>query len=376
MRYHVFIEGSRDPSPAGRQRLAAALGQKYGMSPATIGDRLAQGRFCAWASLDAVTARRLATELDQLGAHYTLVEDQPNAPVPPQMRQTALGVAPPAARAPARPSSSGLAAAYQADEATLDLGALRGAPEDEGWKLSRIDGSEGTGESRAFTPEPETIERARPVSAPPPIPRAPADPFAPPTVADPFAPPDMAREEHALLEVGDKPVSPGTVAAPASQPLPTTSTYRGGPAAGSETLHRDSFIPRMRALMAESARARFAAGVAVAFLIGLIPAQLYAMWRSGSAYDEIRSDLETEYARADTPETWATLDSARDDARALTSSRQQRVAVGACLVWMVIGGGIAFVWFRVIDWDRAVPRIAPAQGPPAAAAAARRRATR
>ncbi len=375
MRYHVFIEGSRDPSPAGRQRLAAALGQKYGMSPATIGERLAQGRFCAWASLDIVTARRLATELDQLGAHYTLVEDQPSSPVPPQVRQTALGMPPPAARPAPRPSSSGLAAAYQADEATLDLGALRGAPEDDGWRLSRIDGSEGTGESRAFTPEPVTIERPRPVSAPPPMPRAAADPFAPPTVADPFAPPDMAREEEALLEVGDKPVAPGTVAAPTSAPLPTISTYRGRPAAGSETLHKDAFVPRMRALMAESARARFAAGVAVAFLVGLIPAQLYAMWRSGSAYDQIRTDLRGEYARADT-DTWATLESAREDARSLVTSRQQRVAVGACLVWLVVGGGIAFVWFRLIDWEGAVPRIAPAQGPPAAAAAARRRATR
>lgn len=374
MRYHVFIEGSRDPSPAGKQRLATALGQKYGMSPAAIGERLAHGRFCAWASLDIATARRLANELDHLGAHYTLVEDQPGVPVPAQARQTSLGV-PPAPARPAPPASSGLAFAHGADDATLDLGALRGAPQDEGWKLARLDGSEGTGESRAFTPEPETIERPRPVSAPPPIPRSPADPFAPP--ADPFAPPDMAREEEALLEVGDKPVAPGTVAAPASVPLQTVSTYRGAPAAGSATLHKDSFLPRMRALMAESARARFAAGVAVAFLIGLIPAQLYAAWRSRTAYDQIRSDLQAEYARADTPETWATLESARDDARALAASRQQRVAVGACLVWLVVSGGIAFVWFRLIDWEAAVPRIAPApQGPPAAAAAARRRATR
>jgi hypothetical protein len=348
VRYHVFIEGSRDPSPAGRQRLAAALGQKYGMSPATVGERLARGRFCAWASLDIQAARRLAMELDALGAHYTLIEDQPAA--------------------------SGLAVATQAqpDEATLDLGALRGAPEDAGWKLARIDGSEGTGESRAFTPELETIERPPPRPPPPPMTRAPGDPFAPPTVADPFAPPDMGREEEALLEVGDRKVAPGTVAAPVSAPLPTTSTYRGAPAAGSSTLHKDDFIPRMRALMAESPRARFAAGVAVAFAVGLLPAQLFASWRNASAQDEIRSDLEAEYARADTPEAWATLESARDDARDLMTSRQQRVAVGAGLLWLAVAGGIAFVWFRLIDWERAVPRIAPApQG-----AAARRRATR
>ena len=385
MRYHVFIEGSRDPSPAGRQRLADALGQRYGMSPAAIAQRLAHGRFCAWASLDVTTAQRLASELEALGATCALVQDADDAPAPPpQARPTSLGLPPAPARS-APPTSGPLAAAYHprsdSEEATLDLGALRGGgdAQDEGWKLARIDGTEGTGESAAYKPHLlEAAERARPVSAPPPIRPAPADPFAPPTVADPFAPPDMARAEEALLEVGDRPVAPGTVAAPASAPLPTISTYRGAPTAGSETLHRDAFIPRMRTLMAESVRARFAAGVAVAFLIGLIPAQVYAGWRSASAFDEIRDDLEAEYARADTPETWATLETAREDALALVATRQQRVAVGALMVWLVVAAGVAFVWFRLIDWERAVPRIAPAQpsSAAAAAAAARRRATR
>lgn len=382
MRYHVFIEGSRDPSPAGRQRLAGALGQKYGMSPAAIADRLAHGRFCAWASLDLPTARRLASELDGLGALYALVEDSPAAPSPAPPRSTSLGPPPPARPVVPAAAYGPLAAAQAAsigEEATLDLGALRGgASEEDGWKLARIDGSEGTGESAAYKPHLlEAAERARPVSAPPPRPPAPADPFAPPTVADPFAPPDMAREEEALLEVGDRPVAPGTVAAPAAAPLPTTSTYRGAPEAGSETLHRDAFVPRMRALMAESPRARFAAGVAVAFLVGLLPAQVFASWRNASAYDEIRQELEAEYARADTPETWTTLETAREDAAALVATRQQRVAVGACLVWLAVAAGIGLVWFRLVDWERAVPRIAPAQGSPAAAAAAaRRRATR
>jgi len=138
VRYHVFIEGSRDPSPAGRQRLAAALGEKYGMSPATIADRLAHGRFCAWASLDAGTARRLASELDALGANYALVEDQPGgpAPAPAPARQTSLGQPPPPARAAAAPPSGALAAAYRAPsdaDVDLDLGALHGgAARDEG----------------------------------------------------------------------------------------------------------------------------------------------------------------------------------------------------------------------------------------------------
>jgi hypothetical protein len=383
VRYHVFIDGSRDPSPAGRQRLAHALGEKYGMAPATIAQRLSHGRFCAWASLDIDTARRLASELDALGASYTLVEDAPEVSAPNQARSTSLGLPPPPGRAAPSLSSSPLAAASRVDtseEATVDLGVLRrrDGDDDEGWKLARLDGTEGTGESAVYKPHLlEGATRARPVSAPPPMPPASADPFAPPTVADPFAPPDMAREQEALLEVGDRPVAPGTVAAPVSAPLPTISTYRGAPAAGSETLHRDPFVTRVRTLMAESARARFAAGVAVAFLVGLVPAQVFASWRNGSAYDEIRSDLEAEYARADTPETWATLESARDDAHALVATRQQRVAVGALMVWLAFAAGVGFVWFRLVDWEGAVPRVAPAQeSPAAAAAAARRRATR
>ncbi len=382
MRYHVFIDGSRDPSPAGRQRLAAALGEKYGMAPGTIAQRLAHGRFCAWASLDITTAQRLASELDALGAAFTLVEDAPGAPAPPQARSTSLGLPPQPARGAPSPPSSPLAAAYRPDggeEVDLDLGALHGgAARDDGWKLARIDGTEGTGESAAYKPHLlEAAERARPVSAPPPIPPAASDPFAPPTVADPFAPPDMVREQAALLEVGDRPVAPGTVAAPVSAPLPTISTYHGAPTAGSATLHRDSLVPRLRALMGDSPRARFVAGIALAFLVGLIPALIFASWRSGSAYDEIKGDLEAEYASADTPDSWATLESARDDARALLASRQQRVAVGAFMVWLAAAAGVGFVWFRLVDWERGVPRIAPAQGSPAAAAAAaRRRATR
>ncbi|HEU5056393.1 MAG TPA: hypothetical protein VFU21_07700, partial [Kofleriaceae bacterium] len=156
MRYHVFIEGSRDPSPSARQRLADALGTRYGMSPAAIAQRLAHGRFCAWASLDVTTAQRLASELEAIGAACSLVEDRPDAPAPPQ-RSTSLGLPAPPSRAPAAPPTGPLAAAYDradtGEEATLDFGALGGgAAEEDGWKLARIDGTEGTGESAAYKP--------------------------------------------------------------------------------------------------------------------------------------------------------------------------------------------------------------------------------
>jgi hypothetical protein len=190
---------------------------------------------------------------------------------------------------------------------------------------------------------------------------------------DPFAPPEMQREQQ--IELGDKPVVSGTVA-PASNPaaaVPVTSTYRGGPGSGSATLHRDNAWSRARELMAESSRARFAAGIAVAFLIGLIPAQLYAGWRRGIAFEEIQGDLAEEYRRADTPELWSTLETAREDAEGLVAARQQRNAVGALLIWFLVGGGVAFVWFRLVDWEGAVPRLAQGPTPPAAA---RRRAIR
>ena len=157
-----------------------------------------------------------------------------------------------------------------------------------------------------------------------------------------------------------------------SGPPSLGGTRSAAAVAGSSTLYKGPFLERMREAMASDLRARFLAGVVLAFLVGLIPAQLFAMWRSDVARDEVSSALQGEYDRATTPDLWSTLETAREDASALMSSRQRRVAVSAMLLWVATGAGVAFLWFRVIDWDGAMPRLAQAPS----AAAARRRATR
>lgn len=384
MRYHVFIEGSHDPSPGARERLASTLAQRYGLPPAVIAQRLAEGRFCAWASVDLPTARRLGGELESIGARYTIAEEGAGpvatTMLAPAARSTVLSyAAPPPASPAARPSESGLAAARPpGSDINLDLGALRGGGDGESWRLSQLDGTEEerTMESPHMVAAVVAAERGRRTSSPPqPRSARPSRPSAPPV--DPFAPPDASRES--ALELEDKPAYVGTVAAPpapgtmASGPPSLGGTRSAAAVAGSSTLYKGPFLERMREAMASDLRARFLAGVVLAFLIGLIPAQLFAMWRSDVARDEVSSALQGEYDRATTPDLWSTLETAREDASALMSSRQRRVAVSAMLLWVATGAGVAFLWFRVIDWDGAMPRLAQA---PSAAAAARRRATR
>ena len=386
MRYHVYIEGSRDRSPTGLARLASALAGRYGLAEPVVQERLAHGRFCAWASVDHDTARRLAAEVEGLGGVVLVREESAAAAA----RQTTPGLpAPPAgARPPAGPYASGLAAAYAGDklapDVQFDLGALHGGESDDAsWQLARLDGTEEelTTESPAVIAAALAADRALATPAgagasPQAIPGAPVapgmrDPFAPPGAADPFAPPDVGREQE--LELEHKPAAAGTVApvAPVAAgsgsmaPVPATSTFRGGaPASGSATLHRDSALTRLREAMAESPRARFAAAVAAAFLLGLVPAQIFAAVKKAGAYDGIRADLEAEYKAADTAETWSTLQAARADAEALVASRQRRLAVSTGLIWLLVGGAVGFVWLRVIPWEDQVPRLAPA-GPPA-----------
>jgi hypothetical protein len=618
VRYHVFIEGCRDTSPAGAERLASALGQRYGMSPPAVMRRLQEGRFCARASLDLGSAQRLVGELEAIGAHASLVPDGPPPPTPPtspaidRQRAPISTGAPVRAAGPANPPryESGLAAAYAGDrlrdDLGFDLGALKERPPSEtdvGWALANIDGTDdgappaprgpraksstaprladasrpgadakpivgasspsGTagpshpaagqmnaaagpilpaagGPSHAAGPPyptagpshpaarpshpaagqispaaspidptglPSTapssatapysgsaadrfrspdIDRAaelanlptRVVAAPSaptmlpdrfggpdagpgladpttktvaapaattvtgrrPLPgvappaemgkqparaAAPPDPSerfqpdldgarelanlptrvvaapsaqtlsdafgspgvgdsvpeldrrardsaspvkaasemkaAPAKPADPFRPPEV---DEMLLELDPTRVAPpaassGTAAASGTGapsgtaapggPVGSVALLRAVPVAGGAALEPGLF-GRARDALAESPRGRFAAGVALAFLIGLGAAQLHSWARSGSAYDDIRGDLIAEYRAADTPERWQTLREVRADAEDLVRARQHRMAVSSCLLWLVAAGAVGFVWFRVIDW--------------------------
>ncbi len=404
VRYHVFIDGCRDTTRAGMEILAASLGQRYGMSPPAVMRRLQEGRFCARASLDLASAQRLVGELETLGAHASIVRDgKPETGAPGQ-----VGASSPR-------YESGLAAAFAdgrlRETLNLDLSGLTAATgdgqqedTDGGWELAHVDGSEQTAadepparaaaarvraasahadaaraptspaaqDSTASAAAAVTVRFAGvPSALPPPAPASSGVTFAEPGPAarassahavdapalDPFLPPDAHRTD--LPELADLPaaarrpsIPPPPAAAPPAAPTLSlkraVSLWRGSSS-------RRSLLARLREAVAGSARLRFAAGVAVAFLVGLVPAEIYALSRAGSAYDDIRADLQADYRAADTPEKWATLEVARADAADLARSRRRRLAVSSCLLWLAVGGGSAFAWFRLIP-DRSAPR--------------------
>jgi hypothetical protein len=161
--------------------------------------------------------------------------------------------------------------------------------------------------------------------------------------ADRFAPPDSGpRSLPELAEVPTRVVAVGERSRPVSSAPPLAHVGEG------ESLIRPPLMVRARELLDGSARARFVAGLTVAFLIGLLPAQVYTWSRASSGYDDIRDDLVAEYRTADTQERWETLAAAREDAIALVDSRRARDVVSACFIWIAVAGAAGFAWSRLV----------------------------
>src|SRR5438105_2035433 len=117
--FHVYVDGAVDASPAGLQKLAGAMAQRYGLSPVDLAARLGKGRVRVKANVDQQTASTYASDLRAIGAKVTLEPIEGGAPAP---RTT---TPPPATKLPASPPRpttpppggfhSGLAAAFSAD---------------------------------------------------------------------------------------------------------------------------------------------------------------------------------------------------------------------------------------------------------------------
>jgi hypothetical protein len=83
-------------------------------------------------------------------------------------------------------------------------------------------------------------------------------------------------------------------------------------------------------------------------------------------YDEIRAEATAGYAGIDSPEAWDSASDAREEGLSRLASRRTSVAVSGMLAWIAAFAALGYVWFRVVDWDRAGPRVAPAgKRPPA-----------
>src|SRR5262249_42223128 len=103
--------------------------------------------------------------------------------------------------------------------------------------------------------------------------------------------------------------------------------------------------PRARLGPLGDLKIRFAAGVIAAILVGFLPATIVASIREHSAFRAIDEQYLKEAETSQDPEL---------DAKFLDKKRSERrgIALTSMLIWALAGGGIAYVWFRRVPWDR------------------------
>jgi hypothetical protein len=398
--FQVYVEGTRDPSPAAVAKLAAGIGQKYGLPPADIEARLQRGRFRVKANADRATAAQYVRELEALGAVCTVVDTSgatvdvvampaPSArslPKPSGPPRAAAPPLPPATSAP-RPASSplppaapraasaptGLAAAAAAG-ASADLGVL--GRDDGAIALASLDGAdepviERTAHAeRSFAPPGGKPASKPPAAASaPPAPAAAAKPATAPREidADAFAAPDDEAEMELALDV----VAERQKRAPTPVPVPVTPAATapgrrdskpalgGGPAAATAA-PRAAMPPVgdvVRARLAD-VRIRFAAGVLAAVLIGFLPACIVGTIKQNAAFAEVDQKLDAQQRAVTSLDEYETLDRTRALALERKHSERTNAAITAFLIWAVAGAAVAYVWFRRVPWDRLTARAA------------------
>ena len=350
--FHVFLDGAVDASPAGLERLAAGMAEHYGIAAADVRSRLARGRIRVKANVDRGTAEQYVRDLSALGGRCAIEEASaqnshptplpfpavaPPAPAPPApapaRTTTPLpgSILPPRTTAPPPTASmtSGLAAAFTGQIPVASLGAL----EQEGGalSLSSVDGAEA-GE-RVAAP----AATALPASIGPAVAPAPAAKAAPRSEpVDPFAPPD-ADAAAKVLDLAD---DPGREVRKRTSPVPLVAPGAATPV---------TVAPAPSRL--RDPKVRFAAGVAVAVLLGFVPAHLVVHAREHDTFRDIDAKVAAAQRMADTPDTYSALDGLRATQLAHKRSMHDTDALLGFLIWAVVGGGIAYVWFRRIPWD-------------------------
>jgi hypothetical protein len=396
--FHVFVEGAADDAAGAVPRLADAIAKHYGLPAGELRTRLEAGRLRVKGNIDRATAETYVRDLERLGARCTIepaspANSQRATPLPfPAVRPDTAPPARPSSSslppAPAKPAAgpatanlpraltpppvagyqSGLAAAFSGDAPAASLGALEG--DDVPLALATVDGSDDASASPAGSFEPPGGGGLPASIGPAPAENAAAKtkPAKPKDVpVDMFAPPDMQGEELKVdiaadeIEVSARkrastppasvPVvpAPDALAAPASRDS-QPALRRSQPLAG--TTPEPSVTTRASKLgpLAEP-RTRFAAGVVLALLLGFVPAHLVAASREDAAYREIDHKVLAAQELADTPEVYATLDRMRAAQLRRKESERRNAAIIAFAVWALVGGGLAFVWFRKLPWD-------------------------
>lgn len=321
--YQVFIEGPRSPGPDAVAALANAMAAQYGMPADTLSARLSAGRFRVKSSPDRAVAESFRSDLEALGAICSVIDPSGNVVLAERAVKPAPGLGMPSL--PRTTSHSqlqgGLAAAAALSESAeaTDLGAL-GRVDGE-LSLSALDGSTG-----AKLPSAGVIA---------PVIRADADAFAPPEQNEPI---EMAIDMERPVRV--------------SIPSRHTADLAAEALVAANARHADNAVsgPSLRQRLADPST-RFVVGVFVALLLAMIPAQLISIVRSGPALAALDTELRERQDQVVTTEDWQQLDAVRASYRSRKTQTRRDIALTSAAIWLVLAGGLGYVWFRRINWD-------------------------
>jgi hypothetical protein len=370
--FHVFIEGAKDSSPGGVQRLAEAIAKHYGLAAADLKPRIASGKFRVKGNVDRATADKYVRDLDILGARCVIEEANAGNSRPTPLPFPAVRPATPLpiAEAPARPSapkySSGLSAAFSGDMPAASLGALE---QGSALSLASVDGSDAQKReppAASFAP-PDSMQSAS-IGPPPEPPKAgvkfadkkPAAPDKKPArpkdePLDLFVPPEVAEGGFSVELAVDEP-NPRRRAStpPAGEPavMPSEEELKADVKISTPRKSQPVIAaqPAKRGNPLADTRVRFAAGVVLAILLGFVPAHFVAAMREKSAFDEV--DRKVIAAQEDPSTPYDSLDQLRADQMSRKQSDRRSVAIIAFLIWGAVGGGVAYGWFKRIPWER------------------------
>lgn len=336
--FHVFVEGAKAATPDGVKRLAEAIAAHYGLPVADMSARFASGRFRVKGNCDRATAEQYKKDLEGLGARVTIeaATAANSYPTPP--------AGTPVVKAPPPQYASGLAAAFSGEMPAASLGALENAG--GSLSLASVDGSD-TGKAvseAAFAPPPAEAP-AKPAAS-----EKPAKPAKPPKPKDEpvdlFMPPDAEDAKVDVSLADDEIERNAKKRASTPPPVAAEPKRRSQPSIQAVTLAPERSHP-----LADE-RVRLVAGVVLAILIGFVPAHFVASMRESSAYSEVDANLVTTQKQVTTQAEYDHLDEVRADALDRKKSDRRSIAIMALAIWAVVGGAVAYGFFRKIDWDR------------------------
>ncbi len=324
----VFIDGAAGGTAA-LPTLARAMAVQYGMPVDDLLVRLQHGRVRVRTTPDLAFAETTRRELEAIGARCVLTDsDGTVIPKPPD-----TGAVTAIASRAAVVMPSGLAAASRTS--SQDLGAISSGA----LSLAALDGSDGEAKAagaNAFGPP-----------QPPPRPTATADAFAPPDEQGDI---DMALD---IVEAPRRTLPPVAVARTQTPvavgrtqtPIPLPSASSSGGAVVSA--RRGG----LRAWLGEPTN-RFVLGVLLCLGLSFVPAHVIGRDRERPALATIDAALVERQAQVVTTDDWRGLDRTRETFLARKEEARRDLALTTMAIWFALAGGLGFVWFRKLDWDR------------------------